>query len=113
MCDTILVQNMLNVKFKDTELHVGDTVRVRYNIVEGDKARIQAFEGILISLRGREENRSFTVRKIGDRAIGVERIWPLNATTLVDITVIKKPKKVRRAKLYYLRDLTGKMATRV
>lgn len=105
---------MLSVKFKEVTLHVGDTVRVKYNIVEGGKTRIQAFEGILISLHGREENsKTFTVRKIGDRGVGVERIWPLNATTLVSVEVIKKPKKVRRAKLYYLRGLTGRMATRV
>lgn len=104
---------MISGKFKDTDLHIGDTVRVKYSIVEGDKTRIQAFEGILISLRGRGENATFTVRRIGDRGIGVERIWPLNARTLTGIEVVKKPKKVRRSKLYYLRELTGRMATRV
>jgi large subunit ribosomal protein L19 len=64
-------------------------------------------------MRGRDENKSFTVRRIGDRGVGVERIWPLNAKSIVDVEVVKQPKKIRRAKLYYLRDLTGKMATRV
>lgn len=104
---------MLSANFQDKIIHVGDTVRVKYNIVEGDKSRVQTYEGIVISMRGRAENKTFTVRRIGDRGVGVERIWPLNAKSIVDVEVVKNPKKVRRAKLYYLRDLTGKMATRV
>lgn len=104
---------MLSANFRDTTIHVGDTVRVKYNIVEAGKTRIQTYEGIVISMRGRAENKSFTVRRIGDRGIGVERIWPLDAKSIVDIEIVKNPKKVRRAKLYYLRDLTGRMATRV
>ena len=112
---------MLSVQFKDTKLTIGDTIKVKYNIVEGGKARVQAFEGILISLQGRNaDDKTFTVRKIGDRGVGVERIWPLTANTLVDIEVVKNSKKgksgkvgVRRAKLYYLRDVKGRMATRV
>ena len=65
------------------------------------------------SLRGRGENKTFTVRRIGDRGVGVERIWPLDAKTIVNIEVVRKPRKVRRAKLYYLRELTGKAASRV
>lgn len=112
---------MLSVTFKDKKLTIGDTIKVKYNIVEGGKTRVQAFEGILISLQGRrEEDKTFTVRMIGDRGVGVERIWPLTARTLVDIDVIKNSKKgksgkvgVRRSKLYYLRDVKGRMATRV
>lgn len=112
---------MLSVTFKDKKLTIGDTIKVKYNIVEGGKTRVQAFEGILISLQGRnEEDKSFTVRMIGDRGVGVERIWPLTARTLVDIDVVKNSKKgksgkvgVRRAKLYYLRDVKGRLATRV
>lgn len=104
---------MLAANFQDKTIHVGDTVRVKYHIVEAGKSRIQTYEGIVISIRGRAENTSFTVRRIGDRGIGVERIWPLNAKSIVDVEVVKNPKKVRRAKLYYLRDLTGRMATRV
>lgn len=104
---------MLSVKFQETEISVGDTVKVKYNIVEGGKTRIQAFEGILIAMKGRGDNKTFTVRRIADRGIGVERIWPLNARTLISVEVVKKPKKVNRSKLYYLRNLTGRMATRV
>lgn len=112
---------MLSVDFKDTKLTVGDTIKVKYNIEEGGKTRVQAFEGILIALHGRsDEDKTFTVRMIGDRGVGVERIWPLTAKTLVDIDVIKHSKKgksgkvgVRRSKLYYLRDVKGRMATRV
>ena len=66
---------MLSANFQDKIIHVGDTVRVKYNIVEGDKSRVQTYEGIVISMRGRAENKSFTVRRIGDRGVGVERIW--------------------------------------
>ena len=104
---------MLSANFQDKTIRVGDTVRVKYNIVEAGKSRIQTYEGIVISMRGRAENKSFTVRRIGDRGVGVERIWPLNAKSLVDVEVVKNAKKIRRAKLFYLRDLTGKMATRV
>lgn len=106
-------QVMLSANFKDTLIGVGDTVRVKYNIVEAGKSRVQTYEGLVISIRGRGDNKSFTVRRIGDRGVGVERIWPLNARSIVDVEIVKNPKKVRRAKLYYLRDLTGRMATRV
>lgn len=112
---------MLSIDIKNTKVVIGDTIRVKYNIVEGGKTRVQAFEGILIALGGKEENdKTFTVRKIGDRGVGVERIWPVTATTLVDVEVVKNSKKgksgkvgVRRSKLYYLRDVKGRMATRV
>lgn len=106
-------QVMLSANFKNTLIGVGDTVRVKYNIVEAGKSRMQTYEGLVISIRGRGDNKSFTVRRIGDRGVGVERIWPMNARSIVDVEVVKNPKKVRRAKLYYLRDLTGRMATRV
>lgn len=104
---------MLSATFADTTIKIGDTIKVRYNIVEGGKTRVQAYEGILIAFHGRAENRTFTVRRIGDRGVGVERIWPLNATTLVGIDVIKSAKNVRRSKLYFLRERTGKSATRI
>lgn len=112
---------MLSVLFKDTKLTIGDTIKVKYNIEEGGKVRVQAFEGILIALKGAtEDNRTLTVRRIGDRGVGIERIWPLTARSLVDIEVVKNSKKgksgkvgVRRSKLYYLRDVVGRMATRV
>jgi len=104
---------MITAKFNEQELNIGETIRVSYNIVEGGKTRVQTFEGILISMRGRAENKTFTVRRIGDRQIGIERIWPLDSKSIVSIEVVKKPRKVRRAKLYYLRELTGKAAQRV
>jgi large subunit ribosomal protein L19 len=104
---------MISAQFGEQQLNIGETLRVSYNIVEGGKTRVQTFEGLLISMRGRGENKTFTVRRIGDRGVGVERIWPLDSKSIVNIEVVRKPKKVRRAKLYYLRDLTGKAAQRV
>src|SRR5258708_32034796 len=104
---------MISTDFKGTSLHVGQMIRVRSNIVEGTKSRIQAYEGMLIALRGRAENRSMVVRRIGPQGIGIERIWPLNAPALVDITVVREPKNVRRSKLYFLRDVKGKAASRI
>lgn len=94
-------------------MHVGDTIRVHSKVIEGAKTRIQVFEGILMRIRGRDVNRTFTVRKIGAAAVGVERTWPLNSNTIVKIEVKKKALNVRRSKLYYLRELTGKSAVRV
>ena len=104
---------MISVKLGDQDIHIGDTIRVHNKVVEGAKTRIQIFEGILINLRGRGVNKTFTVRKIGAGGIGVERIWPLDSRSIVKIEVKKKATKVRRAKLFYLRDLTGKSAVRV
>lgn len=94
---------MISTKFKETTLHIGDTLRVKSNIIEGEKTRVQTFEGTLIALSGRGENQTLTVRRVGNRSIGVERIWPVNSSSLVDIEVAKPAKKVRRAKLYFLR----------
>lgn len=95
------------------DIHIGDTLKVHSKVVEGNKTRTQIFEGVLIRLRGRGENRTFTVRKIGAGGIGVERTWPLDSRSLVKIEVKKKTAGVRRSKLYYLRNLTGKEAVRV
>ncbi len=104
---------MISTKINDVQVHIGDTVGVHTQIIESGKTRVQIYEGILISLRGRGENATFTVRKIGTGAIGVERTWPLNSKTIVKIEVKKKADKVRRAKLYYLRGRIGKRAVRV
>ena len=104
---------MISAKFNEVDLHIGDNIRVHAQIVEGGKTRIQVFEGILIRIRGRDVNKTFTVRKIGAGGIGVERTWPLDSNSLVKIEVKKKTSGVRRSKLYYLRDLTGKSAVRV
>lgn len=104
---------MISAKLGEQVIHIGDTLRVHSKVVEGTKARIQVFEGILIRLRGRGENRTFTVRKIGVGGVGVERTWPVDSNSLVKVEVKKKTTGVRRSKLYYLRDLTGKEAVRV
>ena len=88
----------------------GDTVRVNVRVKEGDKERLQAFEGVCIARRGSGVSKTFTVRKISN-GIGVERIFPLHSPMLAEITVVRRG-RVRRAKLYYLRHLVGK-ATRI
>jgi large subunit ribosomal protein L19 len=86
----------------------GDTLRVNVKIAEGDRERIQAFEGLCIARAGRGVNENFTVRKLSFGE-GVERVFPLNSPVLESIEVRRKG-KVRRAKLYYLRGRTGKRA---
>jgi large subunit ribosomal protein L19 len=88
----------------------GDTLRVNVRVKEGDKERVQAFEGVCIARRGSGVSESFTVRKISN-GVGVERIFPLHSPMIADIVVVRRG-RVRRAKLYYLRQLTGK-ATRI
>ena len=92
------------------EFEVGDTVDVHVFIKEGEKERVQIFNGTVIGRRGRGPGETFTVRRIV-QGEGVERIFPINSPRLVDLKVIRKG-VVRRAKLYYLRDRVGK-ATRV
>lgn len=104
---------MITAKVIETELKIGDTVRVSSTVVEGAKTRTQVFEGILIAFSGRGENKTMTVRHIGTGGIGVERIWPLDAKSIVKVEVKKNAANVRRSKLYYLRSLTGRQATRV
>lgn len=86
----------------------GDTVAVHSKVKEGDKERIQVFEGVVIKRRGSGINQTFTVRKISD-GIGVERIYPVHSPNIEKIVKLKSG-KVRRAKLYYLRGLKGKAA---
>ncbi len=88
----------------------GDTLRVSVRVKEGDKERLQAFEGVCIARRGSGVSETFTVRKISS-GIGVERIFPVHSPMLASVTVVRRG-RVRRAKLYYLRHLTGK-ATRI
>ena len=88
----------------------GDTLRVNVRVREGDKERLQAFEGVCIAKRGSGVSATFTVRKISN-GIGVERIFPVHSPMISEIRVIRRG-RVRRAKLYYLRHLTGK-ATRI
>jgi len=89
-------------------MKAGDTVRVHVRVKEGDKERIQIFEGVVINLRRGGVRASFTVRKVSFGQ-GVERIFPLHSPTIDHIDVVRGA-KVRRAKLYFLRDLKGKAA---
>lgn len=86
----------------------GDTVTVHVKVVEGERERLQAFEGVVIARRNRGINSSFTVRKVS-YGEGVERVFPLHSPTVARIEV-KRRGVVRRAKLYFLRELTGKAA---
>lgn len=86
----------------------GDTVRVQVKVIEGDKERLQAFQGVVVSRKGGGTRAMFTVRKIS-AGVGVERIFPLHAPVVDKIEVLRRG-RVRRAKLYYLRGLRGKAA---
>jgi large subunit ribosomal protein L19 len=96
------------LKEKITDFSPGDTVRVHFKVVEGNRERIQIFEGVVISRKGRGINESFTVRRIS-YGVGVERVFPLHSPKITKIEVVRKG-RVRRAKLYYLRKLRGKAA---
>ena len=95
-------------KKKFDDFAPGDTVNVAYRIKEGNKERIQQYRGVVIRISGNEDKKRFTVRKISD-GVGVERIFPMDSPFIESVTVTKYG-KVRRAKLYYLRNLTGKKA---
>ncbi|MGD8700328.1 MAG: 50S ribosomal protein L19 [Gemmatimonadales bacterium] len=86
----------------------GDTVRVMVRVVEGEKERLQPFEGVCIARKGGGVRETFTVRKVSG-GVGVERIFPLHSPSIAELKVLRKG-KVRRAKLYYLRSLRGKKA---
>ena len=87
---------------------MGDTVRVFVKVVEGSRERLQNFEGIVIKIQGGGIRKSFTVRRVS-YGVGVERVFPLHSPNVKNITVVRKG-RVRRAKLYYLRDRVGKAA---
>lgn len=94
-----------------TEFAIGDTIDVHFKIREENKMRIQVFTGIVISKKGSGINKNFTVRRIS-YGEGVERVFPAHSP-LIDKIVVKKKGKVRRSKLYYLRNRSGKKATKV
>ncbi len=104
------VNNILpdQVRSDIPKFSAGDHIRVHVRVVEGDKERIQTFEGDVISIRGTGLNKSFTVRKVSS-GVGVERIFPINSPKIAKIELLKEG-SVRRAKLYYLRKLSGKAA---
>jgi large subunit ribosomal protein L19 len=103
-----VVENEFAVKKDLPEFNAGDTVTVHYKIKEGNKERIQNYRGVVLQRKGSGHNETFTVRKISG-GIGVERIFPLNSPFIEEIEV-NKHGRVRRAKIFYLRKLTGKKA---
>ncbi|HOK87316.1 MAG TPA: 50S ribosomal protein L19 [Fervidobacterium sp.] len=104
-----IVRIMEKTQLKEVpDFRPGDTVKVHVKVKEGDKERIQVYEGIVISIRGSGVSKTFTVRRIASGGIGVERIFPLYAPTIDRIEIVRHG-RVRRAKLYYLRDVKGKV----
>ena len=105
-----LIQELEKAELREDPLdfYPGDTVRVLYNVREGDKQRIQVFEGVCIGRRGAGMGETFMVRKISS-GIGVERVFPVHAPTVTGVEVVRRG-RVRRAKLYYMRGLRGKAA---
>jgi large subunit ribosomal protein L19 len=97
-----------NMKESIPSFNVGDTVKVSVKIKEGEKERIQAYEGVVIAKKNGGIRETFTVRKISN-GVGVERTFPLHSPLIADVSVVRKGKP-RRAKLYYVRELTGKAA---
>jgi large subunit ribosomal protein L19 len=106
--DQISAVEAKHLKDKIPEFRPGDALRVHSRIKEGDKERVQIFEGVVIQQRGRGIGKTFTVRKISS-GIGVERVFPLHSPNVIKIERIRQG-RVRRAKLFYIRELTGKSA---
>lgn len=105
-----IIKNIEAAQLKDsiTEFHVGDTVRVHAKIKEGNRERVQVFEGVVLKRQGGSSRETFTVRK-NSNGVGVEKTWPLHSPTIEKIEVVRLG-KVRRAKLNYLRQRVGKAA---
>ncbi len=106
------IENFENAQIAEKNIpdfRAGDTVRLAVTIKEGDKTRVQDYEGVCIAIRGEGTGRSINIRKIGANGVGIERIFPIYSDSINEIKVIRRG-RVRRAKLYYLRDLAGKKA---
>ena len=108
MSNLIDVLDAQNVKSERPEIEIGSTVRVHIKIKEGSKERIQIFEGTVIAKKHGGVGETFTVRRIS-YGVGVEKVFPVNSPNVVKVETVRKG-KVRRAKLYYLRDRVGKAA---
>ncbi len=102
------VHEQMTEKWNFPDFRSGDNIVVSYKIIEGDKERTQSFRGDVIKITGEGATKTFTIRKISN-GVGVERIFPFASPIITDIKIVKRG-KVRRAKLYYLRNLVGKKA---
>ncbi len=106
--DIIKVLESEQLKDDLVKFNVGDTIKVHYRIVEGTRERVQVFEGIVIKIQGEGVRSTFTVRRLS-YGIGVERTFPIHSPRIQKVEVVREG-KVRRAKLYYLRDRVGRRA---
>lgn len=106
--DALKIISADSVKQDLPKFEVGDTVRIGVNIREGDKERVQMFEGTVIARKGSGIGETFTVRRVS-YGVGIERVFPIHSPNVKEVKVIRRG-KVRRAKLYYLRDRVGKAA---
>lgn len=106
--DALKIISGSNLKTEKFELNVGDTVKVHVKIKEGEKERIQLFEGTIIAKKHGGIQETFTVRRLS-HGCGVERVFPVHSPNVVNVEIVRRG-KVRRAKLYYLRDRVGKAA---
>lgn len=104
-----LIQSLQAPDREHPRIGPGDTVKVHVRVVEGDRERVQVFQGVVIRLRRGGNDANFTVRRIASHGIGVERTFLLRSPRIDKIEVVRRA-KVRRAQLYYLRDLRGKAA---
>lgn len=99
----------LFTEYKKIKFGIGDRISVHQKIKEGEKSRSQTFEGIVIAIKNKAENRTITVRRIGEQKIGIERIFPLSSPTITDIKIIKRGTPgARKAKLYFIRNKSKK-----
>lgn len=104
-----LIRSIENLKEEVPDLEPGDTVKVHVRIVEGNRERVQVVQGVVIRIRGGSINKTFTVRRIASHGVGVERTFMLHSPRVEKIEVLRKA-HVRRAKLYFLRERSGKSA---
>jgi large subunit ribosomal protein L19 len=108
MSITLQAIQFQNLRTDLPEFRAGDTIKVNYKIVEGDKERIQPFQGVVIQVRGAGISTMFTVRKLSGQ-VAVERVFPMHTPRIASIEVVRQG-AVRRARIFYIRDLTGKSA---
>lgn len=106
--DALKFMSQDSVKAEIPQFNIGDTIKIGVNIREGEKERVQNFEGTVIAKKGSGISETFTLRRVS-YGVGVERVFPLHSPNVKDVTIIRRG-KVRRAKLYYLRDRVGKAA---